>query len=179
MFGATPMTMDMRRKMALEMARMRAARIRTRGAPTRRLPSALPCEDCEKAFAGVTVPVGLVEMSDATQLEEWLLIARPVSKKEAEKKGGCIRYTPDARSSSAAASKPQYYCITDTDDEVYGRAAYLPRPAAHSGMRKSVSTSSQDCTDEDEDVEGEMNVSLTSRVVAPHRHNSCRCVARA
>jgi hypothetical protein len=163
MLGATAMSSEERRRMALEMARLRAARYTTTRDPSRRLPEALPCHDYAKAFANVAVPMGVVEMRDRAELQPWLLVARPVSRKEAEKNGGCIMFTPpcstakssSSSSSSAAAGKPLYFRITDTDDEVYGRAAYLPRSGTTTdgisgrnstrGTRNSVSASSQQC----------------------------------
>lgn len=191
MFSATAMTPEMRRRMALEMARMRVAQHSSRGGGVngssgRRLLAALPCHDYEKAFAGTNVPMGVVEMNDVSELEPWLLVARPVTRKEAEKKGGCIRFTPRVASASrrtsalstavAGTEKPRYYCITDTDDEVYGRAAYVPRGASLPKMCKSVSLSSQDCTEDDE--ASEKGVPDRSRAVTPRRNDSCRCVVR-
>ncbi|KPA74402.1 hypothetical protein ABB37_09106 [Leptomonas pyrrhocoris] len=132
MFAATAMTPQERRKIALEMTRLRIARYSSRGHRARRPPPALPCNVTAKAFADVTVPMGVVAVTEAEDFARWLLVARPVSQKEAETKGGCIMYVPPAgtsqNSSSSSSAKPRYFCIMDTDDEVYGRAVYLPRP---------------------------------------------------
>ncbi|KAL7698295.1 hypothetical protein NQL31_002808 [Lotmaria passim] len=203
MFGTTATVPEEQRRMALDMARLRAARYTSRRHPSRTLPAALPCHDYAKAFANMEVPMGLVQVTDEAEMEPWLLVARPVSRKEAERKGGCIRYLPPADAVKAASSssssslyvKPMYFCITDTDDEVYGRAAYLPRTgSAVKDVKKSMSgfshgsggnsaSSSNECTEEENEEDVVVEVDTISKKssgrATPLRHNSCRCVARA
>lgn len=106
--------------------------VRLRMPPNTRTPSALPCHNYYDVFPDEIGPFGNIVVTCAAELQKWLLVARPVTREQAEKDGGCITYTPATTqheaSASQGAAEPQYYCITDSDDVVYGRAAYLPHP---------------------------------------------------
>lgn len=109
--------------------------------PTQRVyPEALPCDNYYEQFPEDIGPLGNVKMSCGQELQDWLLVARPVSAEEAAIHGGCITFTPLQMNLADTPSLPQYFCITDPDDVVYGRASYiaagtpmekaeLPRPA--------------------------------------------------
>lgn len=74
--------------------------------------------------------IGNVVITVEEELRPWLLVTRPVSRKEAEKHGCCIIFKPLQAKKSRDAQAPAtalYFCITDTDDMVYGRAAYIAR----------------------------------------------------
>jgi hypothetical protein len=99
--------------------------------PTASLPLTLPCRDFYACFPHRVGLTGNVVMTSEDELQTWLLVARPVSRAEAEQQGGCIIFTPLSRCGKGAKpAEAQYYCITDPDDAVYGRAEYLPLAAA-------------------------------------------------
>lgn len=94
------------------------------------IPAALPCVNLYKKYPEKIRPMGNVVITDEAALQPWLLVSRRVSCEEAQKHGGCIVFTPSLSKEGhveAGKVKPQYYRI-NTDDEVYGRAAYIPRP---------------------------------------------------
>ena len=90
-------------------------------------PAALPCTDVADYYRDLECPLGNVVMTDINELKPWLPIMRRITQEEAEQLEGCILYTPTSNSSKEGA-KPEYYCITNTDDDVYGRACYISRP---------------------------------------------------
>ncbi|KPA74401.1 hypothetical protein ABB37_09105 [Leptomonas pyrrhocoris] len=91
------------------------------------LPEALPCHHFDARFPQGADVWGNILLRDETELREWVRYCRPSSREEAEKNGGCVIFQPATSRSEAAASTgaPRYYCITATDDTVYGRAAYF------------------------------------------------------
>lgn len=99
-----------------------------RHAHRRTYPPALPCKDYYVHFPEEAGPTGNVEICSLAELQEWLLVARPVSAEEAERRGGCIKFIPLRSGSTplSSAVQPLYFCITDPDDVVYGRAHYIP-----------------------------------------------------
>lgn len=90
-------------------------------------PAALPCTDVADYYRDLECPLGNVVMTDINELKPWLPIMRRITQEEAEQLEGYILYTPMSNSSKEGA-KPEYYCITNTDDDVYGRACYISRP---------------------------------------------------
>ncbi|KPI88058.1 hypothetical protein ABL78_2834 [Leptomonas seymouri] len=115
-------------------------------------PQALPALDYYERFPQRVGPVGNVVMTSEAELGPWLLIARRVPLKEAERRGGCIIYSP-AVSRGAGARRhvdPLCLCITDSDDAVYGRAVYRKRPP----------TAGDFFVDEDETFSSELEHSL-------------------
>ncbi|KAK7201492.1 hypothetical protein NESM_000212700 [Novymonas esmeraldas] len=142
--------------------------------PSTELPAALPCTNWFEVYPEDVGPMGNVILSDEEEIRMLLLVARPVSAEEAERTGGCLIV-------SVTASCPttlQYYCITDSDDEVYGRADYLPRHSLLATDARSVfqccdddSCCSCGCTDEG---------SCDSNCCAPSTsdRDSCRCCFR-
>ncbi|KPA74396.1 hypothetical protein ABB37_09101 [Leptomonas pyrrhocoris] len=88
-------------------------------------PHADPCYNYFELFPEEVGAVGNVEVVDAEEAYLWKLVGRRVSQAAAEAEGGCVKVTL-----AGSEEAPLYYSITDSDDEVYGRAAYLPRPAA-------------------------------------------------
>jgi hypothetical protein len=138
----------------LRLVRVRMPRFSTSGS----IPSALPCHNYYDTCPDEIGPLGNVQVTDAAELQRWLLVARAVTRDEAEKKGGCIQYvTPD--------HEVLYYCITDTDDEVYGRSYYLPLPPRRSRVKPcstsvgsvsgaSSNTSGNGCSDEESATDG-------------------------
>lgn len=101
-----------------------------RTAPPQHL-SALPCPNFYERYPERVGAVGNVVTADIATVEPWMLVARVVTRAEADKTGGCIIYTPPFSPASRGAKKKHAgavcYCISDPDDVVYGRAAYLPR----------------------------------------------------
>lgn len=137
--------------------------------PATALPEALPCENRFELSPEDVGPMGNVILCDAEEVRILLLVARRVSSEEAERCGGCVIVT------SAPGAEPKYYRITDTDDEVYGRASYLTRASLACMMEdpcafscSSASSSSADCSDED----GADCPSTTRRT---ETSMSCRC----
>lgn len=108
---------------AAERHRLAAAAARSRH------PNALSCLNFYDLYPERVGAMGSVVVTNFKDVEPWLLVARAVTKDEAEKRGGCIIYAPSltkARKGVTIATDAQYYCITDSDDVVYGRAAYIP-----------------------------------------------------
>lgn len=93
------------------------------------LPEALPCRHFARHIPHRTEALGNVHITDEAELCRWKLVARRVTREEADKHGGCIIFTPtpSSKGSSLGVGEKEYYCITDTDDTVYGRAAYRTR----------------------------------------------------
>lgn len=93
-------------------------------------PAALPCKDVRKLSSELKCPLGKVVIKLRKELQPWLSITLPVSKEEAEQRGGFIEFIPasnDGTSQSSATVQRSYYLI-QTDDVVYGRSRYLPLP---------------------------------------------------
>lgn len=93
-------------------------------------PSALPCPYLYDAYPDEVGPTANVVLTNHADLPNWLLVARPVPAEEAEVTGGCLAVPHPAAAAAAAhcAEGPLYLCLTDSDDTVYGRAAYIARP---------------------------------------------------
>lgn len=137
-------------------------------------PYALPCDNYFDVYPEDIGPMGNVTVTDADEVAQWLLIGRRVSPKEAAQAGGCVQVT------LPATGKTEYLCITDSDDVVYGRAAYLPRrvpasrlPAHALKEEPSVFSERNDhnaCTEEDE------NSSECSSAEWSATSRSVRCV---
>lgn len=107
----------------------RSAHLR-QSSPAATLPQALPCLDFYERFPNRVGAIGNVVITVEEELKPWLLVVRPVSRKEAEKHGSCIIFKPSQAKKSRDAQAPAtalYFRITDTDDMVYGRAAYIAR----------------------------------------------------
>lgn len=88
------------------------------------LPKADPCYNYFELFPEEVGAVGNVQVSDPEEARLWELVGRPVSAAEAERDGGCVKVTLEGSSSTL------YYRIMDSDDVVYGRAAYLRLPTS-------------------------------------------------
>lgn len=114
-------------------------------------PDALPAPGFYERHPEKVGPLANVLVTDSAALAPWLLVARPVSRAEAKASGGCIMFNPTLNKAEGqqAIEESQYYCITDTDDEVYGRATYLPRSETVKKGRglasSSYSSNSRDC----------------------------------
>lgn len=121
----------------LDRATLRTTRMRvSRGVLQGSVATALPCDNFYDVFPEEIGPLGNVVVTDAAELQQWLLVARRVSRADAESQGGCIQYTPPAESRGVTGSvATQFYCITDSDEEVYGRSRYLPHPPRRSRGR--------------------------------------------
>ncbi|KPA74400.1 hypothetical protein ABB37_09104 [Leptomonas pyrrhocoris] len=91
------------------------------------LPNALPCVDFYERYPNRVGALGNVIITDEEELRPWLLVARPVPREHAETRGGCIVFAPSHGTKTNSSTALQFFCLTDPDDEVYGRAAYLPR----------------------------------------------------
>lgn len=89
-------------------------------------PDALPCRDYYVRLPEEVGAVANVEIGSVAELRQWLLVARPVSAEEAERHGGCIKFTPRHIGEGCFPVQPLYFCLTDSDDVVYGRAHYTP-----------------------------------------------------
>lgn len=85
-----------------------------------RYPSALPCTCLYDVYPEEIGPTANVVLSNTEEVRKWLLVARPVPAEEAEAQGGCLVIFPVDEGDAA----PLYYCLTDPDDVVYGRATY-------------------------------------------------------
>jgi hypothetical protein len=112
----------------------RSDRAAAHGEPTRghytaeTLPEALPCHKSDRVFSSDAEVWGNVLVKDEAELQRWVEFCRPTSREVAEAQGCCVIFQPSATTSPhATAVEPQYYCITATDDVVYGRAAYVAR----------------------------------------------------
>lgn len=118
-------------------ATLRTTRMRVpRGVLQGSVATALPCDNFYDVFPEEIGPLGNVVVTDAAELQQWLLVARRVSRADAESQGGCIQYTPPAESRGVTDSvATQFYRITDSDEEVYGRSRYLPHPPRRSRGR--------------------------------------------
>lgn len=91
--------------------------------PITDLPHAEPCYNYFDIFPEEVGAVGNVAVTDAEEAQLWQLVGRVVPAAQAEKEGGCVKVQ------LANMAAPVYYCITDSDDVVYGRAAYVTVPA--------------------------------------------------
>lgn len=121
-------------------------------------PKALPCPKYYDLFPEEVGAVGNAVLTNAHELIALLPVARPVSIEYAELHGGCVCL------GAVGDAPPQYLCITDSDDEVYGRARYLPRPAAVAVPRTPGSLSS-----------GERNVGEMESARSPRRGDVRAC----
>lgn len=145
-------------------------------------PHALPTPNYYERFPHRVGAMGNVVVASKEELELWLLVARPVSREEAEEHGGCIMYTPTpTEEENVESGDVRYYCITDIDDEVYGRATYtlLSEPFAfaddscsEAGVREVFTNAFEEC-DCDLHSQGE-----TAVVMRDSRKWACRCPAR-
>lgn len=90
-----------------------------------RLPKALPCENYYDIYPEDAGPTGAVVIQCHEEMQKWALVATPVSREEAlQLNGGCIKYlTGDPK------NPVEYYHFHNSSDCVFGRAAYLQRPA--------------------------------------------------
>lgn len=154
-------------------------------------PLALPCPDYYEQFPERVGAVGNVVVTSKRELEKWLLIARPVSWEEAEKHGGCIVYVPNMNTSAKLhGADTRYYCITDSDDTVYGRATYVllseSLAFAEDECRKAeeedeeaVFTNAFDDCDSDPSEDGKLtsHKSCTRKSGCRCRAEECRCTA--
>ncbi|KPA74404.1 hypothetical protein ABB37_09107 [Leptomonas pyrrhocoris] len=119
-----------------------------RSSVLQRSPAALPCESYYDLFPEDAGPLGNVVMSCSEELQEWLLVARPVPAEEAESKGGCVKLLSLHADPTESPPEPQYFCITDPDDVVYGRAQYIPRCEKSAADRNEESmVSTRECWD--------------------------------
>lgn len=92
--------------------------------PVTALPHAIPCYNYFELFPEEVGAIGNVEITNSEEARQWQLVGRRVSQAVAEAEGGCVRVTVEG------IKTPLYYNITASDDEVYGRAAYLPRSSS-------------------------------------------------
>lgn len=92
--------------------------------PVTALPHAIPCHNYFELFPEEVGAVGNVEITNSEEVRQWQLVGRRVSQAVAEAEGGCVKVTVEGMKT------PLYYNITASDDEVYGRAAYLPRSSS-------------------------------------------------
>lgn len=109
--------------------------------PASRYPSALPCDCLYDLYPEEIGPTGNAIITDAEAFEKWKLVGRPVSVEEAEEKGGCVTFVDEsgALSSETAGPQPLYLSLVDSDDEVFGRAAYISRDnSRRESTKKSV-----------------------------------------
>lgn len=112
--------------------------------PEARYPSALPCSYLYDYYPEEVGPTANVILTDASALPQWLLVARPVTAAEAEAKGGCL----SVLSPTSPSAPPLYLCLTDSDDVVYGRAAYMAHPEETAGKQAATLTETTDgCTE--------------------------------
>ncbi|KPI88057.1 hypothetical protein ABL78_2833 [Leptomonas seymouri] len=93
-------------------------------------PPPIPCYNYYELLSDKAVAIGNVEIADAEEAYRWQLVGRRVSEAQAEKEGGCVKLM------EKGSSSPKYYCIKHSDDEVYGRASYLPRLATSASLMK-------------------------------------------
>lgn len=144
------------------------------------LPEALPCPDYYIRFPHRVGAVGNVFLTSMEELEPWLLVARPVSRAEAETHGGCIIYAPYSLSKGKSqCADVRYYCITDSDDAVYGRAEYIlltePLDSANAVAREEAEEESAFVNAfDDGDCNGSEDAE-TSFARCSNRKASCRC----
>jgi hypothetical protein len=143
------------------------------------LPHADPCYNYFEIFPEEVGAVGNVEVTDSEEAYQWQLVGRPVSSAVAEAEGGCVKVIVEG------AAAPQYYCIMDSDDVVYGRAAYLPRSttiaavAVSRALKEEPSVFSECCSEacsaEDENEETSPCSSPCGSITSTHCVYPVRC----
>ena len=79
-------------------ATLRTTRVRVpRGVLQGSVATALPCDNFYDVFPEEIGPLGNVVVTDAAELQQWLLVARRVSRADAESQGGCIQRSEERR----------------------------------------------------------------------------------
>lgn len=137
------------------------------------LPHAIPCYNYFELFPEEVGATGNVEVRDSAEARMWQLVGRKVSPAVAEKEGGCVKVMLDD------VATPEYFNITASDDEVYGRASYLPHvsmsaPAKHvDDLWNFVETGCDACTTECDESNA---VSACSSPCGSCASTSVRCV---
>ncbi|KPA74398.1 hypothetical protein ABB37_09102 [Leptomonas pyrrhocoris] len=150
-----------------------------RAAEMQSLPCAVPYHAADKGAPAKVGSLGNVVLTKPEELEPWLLVARPVGAKEAAKRGGCIVFAPPHTKKGKSSTKPHYCCLTDTDDEVYGRAAYVSLAGKSEGTTWAEPTHSSDgdtsCDGHTEDMDEAEGPDFPSKLPLRYHSIFLRC----